>query len=550
MTGPASGSWRPKLPRPLGSVRKGSPPDTASSPAARSSPGRLASLFSAGRLRALLVEHRIFALVLIPAIGLRADAELGYRWQLWFNDSFTYMSDVIGFHADVTRPAGYAVFLKILEPFHSYALITVLQHLMGVAVGVMVYALARHRFGAPAWVASLAAVPVLYDAFQIQLEHLILSDVPFEFLIVLAATLVLWDKKPSWQRCALAGLILGISATVRSVGLPLLAIFAVYMIIQRIGWRAVVGTIAACVAPVLLYCMWFYVDYGQFAMTNSTGVFLYSRVMTFAECSKMHVPTDELWLCTTTPPAKRPIAQAYIWTPASPLNRFPPTKFSPLPNQLAEDFAKRAIEAQPLAYLRTVADDTIRVFDWKRTVFPNAATYNEYLFRYRPMAIPKWAQKHVGGYNSDVAYYVRGNPVTDIVEPFAGIMRVYQRHIYLPGTLYGVILVIGLGGMVLAWRRVGGEALLPWAVSVAMIVEPAATAEFDYRYVLPAVPFACLAAAMAFGKDTAARTWLAAQRARPAPAASGQGVSGSQSVSAGQGVSAGQELARGETTPS
>jgi hypothetical protein len=254
--------------------------------------------------------------------------------------------------------------------------------------------------------------------------------------------------------------------------------------------------------------------------------------MTFADCTKMHLPTDELPLCTTAPSASRPIAQAYIWTAATPLNRFPPSKFSPLPNQLAKDFAVRAIETQPLGYLRAVADDTIRVFDWKRSVFPNAATYDEYLFRYRPMAIPKWARRHIRGYTSDAAYYIRGNPVTDIVEPFAGIMRVYQRYIYLPGTVYGVILVIGLGGMVLAWRRVGGEALLPWAISVAMIVEPAATAEFDYRYVLPAVPFACLAAAMAFGKDTAARKWLAARRARPA-VATGQGVSVSQGVSGG-----------------
>jgi hypothetical protein len=546
------------LPRPLGSVRKGSPPGTASSPATQSSPatgsspgapsspgtgsspaaagspGRLASLFSAGRLRALVIEHRIFVLVLIPAIVLRADAELGYRWQVWFNDSFAYMSDVVGFHADLTRPAGYAAALKILEPLHSYAVITILQHLMGVAVGVMVYALARHRFSVPAWVASLAAVPVLYDAFQIQLEHLILSDALFEFLVVLAATLVLWDKKPSWRRWTLAGLLLGVSATVRSVGEPLLAIFVVYMIIHRIGWRAIAGSIVACALPVLLYCMWFFVDYHQFtlSMTDSQGVFLYSRVMTFADCSKMHVPTDELWLCTTTPPAKRPIAQAYIWTAATPLNRFPPTKFSPVPNQLAQDFARRAIEAQPLGYLRAVTDDTIRVFGWKRSVFPNAATYNEYLFRYHPMAIPAWASRHIGGYSSYAAYYIRGNPVANVVEPFAGVMRVYQRHIYLPGTLYGVILAIGLGGMVLAWRRAGGEALLPWAISVALIVVPAATAEFDYRYVLPAVPFACLAAAMAFGKDTAARKWLAARRARPAVAA-GQGVSVAQGVSGG-----------------
>jgi hypothetical protein len=69
--------------------------------------------------------------------------------------------------------------------------------------------------------------------------------------------------------------------------------------------------------------------------------------------------------------------------------------------------------------------------------------------------------------------------------------------------VYGLILLAGLGGMVLAWRRLGGEALLPWTISLALIVIPAATAEFDYRYVLVAVPFACLAAAMAFSPGTA-----------------------------------------------
>jgi 4-amino-4-deoxy-L-arabinose transferase-like glycosyltransferase len=509
----------------------------------RSGPRRIGSLPSGEQIRGLLREHRIFILVLIPAIALRACAELGYQWQAWFNDSFQYMSDVIGLHPDPTRPAGYAVFLRILEPFHSFALVTILQHLMGLAIGVMVYALARHRFGAPAWIASLAAVPVLYDAFQIQLEHLILSDIPFLFLVAVAVTLVLWDRKPSWKRCALAGLILGVSSTVRSVGLPLLAVFAVYMIIQRIGWRAVLGTMAACIAPVLLYCSWFYVDFHQFAMTDSTGVFLYARVMTFAECSKMHVPTEELSLCTTTPPAKRPIDQSYIWSNITPLDRFPPTKFSPLPNQLAEDFAKRAILAQPLSYAHAVADDTFRVFEWNRRVFPNAATYDEYLFSYHPLGVPSWARGHIYGYDSDVAYYVRGDPTTHVVQPFAWVMKNYQRYIYLPGTLLGVILIIGFGGIVLAWRRVGGEALLPWVISVALLVEPAATAEFDYRYVLPAVPFACLAAAMAFGQGTAGGNWLAARRARrgqPAQAVTADGTGGP----------GGQELARGETTAS
>ena len=507
---------------------------------------RLAPLFPA-RLRGAGARNRLFVLVLIPAFLLRADAELGYQWQVWFNDSFVYMSDVIGLHPDVTRPAGYAVFLKILEPLRSYAAVTILQHLMGLAVGVMVYALARHRFGVRPWIAALAAVPVLYDGFQIELEHLILSDVLFEFLLVLATTLLLWDAKPGWRRCTLIGLILGVSATVRSQGLPFLALFAAYIIIRRIGWRALAGTVAACLVPILLYCAWFYSSYGQFAMTDSTGIFLYSRVMSFAECSKMHMPADELSLCTTTPPAKRPIAQLYIWANISPLDRFPPSKFSPLPNQLAEDFAKRAIEAQPLAYAQIVAYDTARVFEWRRYVFPNAQTYDEYLFGYRSQPIPSWARGHVGSYNSDVAYYIRGNPLTHLVEPFAGIIRAWQRYVWLPGSVYGAILVVGLGGMVLAWRRLGGEATMPWLISVALIVIPAATAEFDYRYVLPAVPFACLAAAMAFGRDTAARNWLDARRARRGPA-SGEAAAGGQDGP--EGPAHHQELTRDEPAAS
>ena len=461
-------------------------------------------------------SHRLFIVVLTPAFLLRVDAELGYRWQSWFNDSFEYVQNTVHFDLDPTRVSGYSIWLKILQPFHSYALVTILQHLMGLGVAVMVYALARHRFGAPAWLAVLATVPVLYDGFEIQLEHLVLSDTLFLFLLVLATTLLLWDRSaPSMRRCAVIGLLLGLAAILRSVGLPLFALFAVYMIIGRFGWRKVAATIVVCLVPIFGYAGMFDLEHGQFAMSDASGVFLYSRTMTFAECSAMDLAPDSPLraLCTVVPPAKRPIAQAYIWTPASPLDRFPPSKFSPLPNQLAEKFAIRAIESQPLGYARAVFDDTWMVFNWKRTVFPQAATYDEYLFGYTSLAIPTWDQANLGAYTSYAADYVHGNPLTQVVNPFAGVIRVYQRYVWLPGTVYGLILLAGLGGMVLAWRRIGGEALLPWAISLALVVIPAATAEFDYRYVLPAVPFACLAAVMAFSPGTAGGTRIRRLRA-------------------------------------
>jgi len=413
------------------------------------------------------------------------------------------VQNTVHFTLDPTRASGYSIFLKILEPLHSFAVVTILQHLMGLAVAVMIYALLRHRYRAPAWLATLAAVPVLYDGFEIQLEHLILSDVPLLFLLVLATTMLLWNPAgPSLRTCAAVGLLLGIADCFRAVGLPLLAVFAVFMIIRRVSWRKVAAAIVLCLIPVAGYAGLFDLEHGQFAISDATGVFLYARVMTFAECSKMHVPDDELALCTTVPPDKRPIAQDYIWTSQTPLDTFSPSKFSPVPNQLAENFAIQAIEAQPLGYAKAVFDDTWRVFRWKRTIFPNAQTYDEYIFGYHSVPIPAW-DNAPGKYGSYAADYVQGNPRTKVVAPFANVIRGYQRYVWVPGTVYGLILLLGAGGILLDWRRLGGDALLPWTISLALIVIPAATAEFDYRYVLPAVPFACLAAVMAFSRETA-----------------------------------------------
>jgi hypothetical protein len=472
-------------------------------------------------IRRCLADNKLFALALIPAVLLRVDAELGYRWQSWFNDSFSYVSSAVTLTPETSRPSGYPVYLWLLSPFHSYFLVTASQHLMGLLVAVMIYALARRRFAAPAWAAVLAALPVLYDGFEIQLEHLIMTDTLFLFLAFAAVAVLLRDSRsprPSWRACLVAGALLGLSTTVRSTGLALIPVFALYLLSRFLpgvasgeagrrrwrtwrGWRALIAGVVACgvafAVPIVGYEAWYKSAHGQFTMTESTGVFLYSRVMTFADCSRMTLPVDLLSLCTSVPPAQRPIAQAYIWDAATPLNRFPAPKFSPTVNRLAEEFAIKAVEAQPLDYARAVWDDTVRSFDWNRQVFPNGQTYDEYLFGYHSLSIPGSSFR---GYSSPEAYYVRGNPNTAVVNPFAELIRVYQRYVWLPGTLYGLILLVGLAGVVLRWRRAGRDALLPWLCSVALVVAPAATAEFDYRYVTTAVPFACLAAAMAFGR--------------------------------------------------
>jgi hypothetical protein len=454
-----------------------------------------------------VARHRLLSAALLLALLLRLGAELGYRWQSWFNDSYSYLRAAVTLTPETTRPSGYAVFLWLLSPAHSYLLVTALQHLMGVGVAVMIYAVARHRFAAPAWLAVLATLPVLFDGFEIQLEHLIMADTLFLFLAMAGVTVALWTPRPSWRFCLAAGLLLGLSATVRSTGLPLLAVFAVYLVIVYWrSWRSLAAGLAvgaaAFAVPLAGYAAWYDSAHGEFAMTDSTGVFLYSRVMTFADCSRMSLPAGLRPLCTPVPSAQRPNGQDYIWKPVSPLLRLGHPEFSPSVDNLAERFAIRAIEAQPLDYASAVWDDTVRSFEWNRSVFPNPQTYDAYLFGYTSPHIPL---SPFGGYATPEAYYVRGGTATVIVNPFASLIRGYQRLVWLPGAMYGLILLAGLYGIARRWRRGGREALLPWLCSVVLIVAPAATAEFDYRYVTTAVPFACLAVAVAFGPARLAR---------------------------------------------
>src|SRR5260221_6514816 len=189
------------------------------------------------RIRRVMADNKLLAAVLVPALLIRVDAELGYRWWVYFNDSFHYISTAATGVTDPVRVSGYGIFLRALRPLHSFALVTILQHVMGLLVPVMIYALAKKRFGAPAWLAVALTLPVLYDGFEIQLEHQILSDMMFLFIAMVAVTVLLWAPQPSWWRCGLAALLIGLSAIVRSTGLPLIPVFAVYLVIALFPWR-------------------------------------------------------------------------------------------------------------------------------------------------------------------------------------------------------------------------------------------------------------------------------------------------------------------------
>jgi hypothetical protein len=430
--------------------------------------------------------------VAVPAAALRAVVMLGYPPAMWFNDSYSYVSSAITHSASTARPGGYPVFLLALKPFHSFVLVAALQHLMGLALGAGTYALLRKR-GLPAWGAVLAAVPVLYDAYQVQLEQVILSDVLFMALVTAAVVLLCWQDRISWPAAAVAGALIGAATIVRSVGLPLLAVAAVCLLAWRVGWRPLVALLAAGAVPVGGYMLVFLAQHGQFAMTHSGGTFLYGRVQSFADCKVIKPPPSLAQLCDPRPPARRPVATEYIWRASDPLFKLRShgRLFSPYVNARAQAFAVRAIGAQPLAYLRAVNADFWRSFTWSRSLGYDYRTDHLYQFSIPP---PQIRFLH---YLPALRAYQPGVGRPRAGQPFAGFARAYQRQVYLRGTLLGVILLTGLAGLVARWRRWGGTGLLPWLVAMVLLALPVAVADFDYRYLLAVTPLACIAAGLA-----------------------------------------------------
>ncbi|MGE5285781.1 MAG: phospholipid carrier-dependent glycosyltransferase [Micromonosporaceae bacterium] len=443
----------------------------------------------AAALARLAARHWPFGIVIALAAALRAVTVLGYRPVEWFNDSYSYVTAAVNVVPETIRPSGYALLLAALEPLHRFAGVALTQHLLGLATGTLVYGVLRVR-GVRVWIAALAAVPVLFDGYEIQLEHLVMADTLFMFLITAAVVLLCLRDKPGWAFGAAAGLLLGTSAIVRTDGRPLLVVAAICLIIRRTGWRPVIALVAAGLLPMAAYMGWYHSERGPYAITQGDGAFLYSRAMAFADCAKMNPPARLRPLCDRRPPSRRPPSADYIWQ-QNPLRTAVGNPWTPAASKLGSDFAMLAVRKQPADYLWTTVQGVGRTFSWNRsTQFPDPATAAQYQFPSTVSRLPSWAPI------ADLHAYQPGRLTTRVIPPFSSLLVTYQRYVYFRGALLALTMVIG-AAWVVAGRRRGAPGLLPWCVAAALIATPPATAGFAYRYVLAAAPCACIAAGMA-----------------------------------------------------
>lgn len=448
-------------------------------------------------MAAMVRRHRVLIVILVPAAAVRLAATLAYRPALYFNDSFEYVGVARRLFPYQAKPDGYPLLLRLLEPAHSLRLVATLQHLLGLGVGIALYALLL-RLRLPAWAAALSVAPPLLDGNIIQLEEVILSDTLFTSLLVAAAIVLLRHRVPTLRLAAAAGLLLAGAALTRTVGLPLIGVVVVGMLLRRSGWRATAALLTAAAVPLALYAGWYHSQQGRWSITGVDGVFLYARSTTFVDCRTNQPPADLVVLCPTEPLAGRRPAPDYVWHTDTPLRKVPGSVFDPRKNALAKRFATLAISRQPADYVSTVSHDVLRTFHWSRDAYPSQAVLDGLLFTNRPWAIP--AATYIPGRTvlGDMSAYEQDSPATSMHPALVSALARYQDVVAVRGPMLAGLLMIGLAGLTLARRpapgRGAGAVLL--ALAVTLIVLPPALTAYDSRYVLPSIPFASAAAAL------------------------------------------------------
>ena len=359
-----------RLPEGQARARSGEPPPAV--PGRADGRGTLTARAAAG-----LRRHWIFAGLVVLAAALRGVVLVAYHPALIFPDSVRYLQYAHNFSAghwspDALRQSGYSVAIIPAMLLHALWLIPLAQHLAGLATAGLVYAMLI-RSGARAWLAAVAALPVLFDPLQLVLEQYVLTDTGAALLILAALVILAWRRDgPRKLEAAAAGLLLGAAVTFRDQDLIMIVPAALYLLVAVRPARRLLTRLAATggcfLIPVVGYLGWFAAAHGPWNFTTFDGAFLYGRVADFASCQGLALPAYEKPLCPAQPPALRN-ADFYTWNPQSPQWTFdPPAGMSR--DAVVRDFSLRILRHQPLGYAEAVGRDLLYGFSPVRGAGP------------------------------------------------------------------------------------------------------------------------------------------------------------------------------------
>jgi hypothetical protein len=444
----------------------------------------------------------VLALLALLAIGaaLRFAAMLAYRPAfIGYPDTGVYITGAReALFWDQFRVVGYSAFLRAVhEVSANLSFTTVVQHVLGLATAVLLFGGVR-RAGGPPWLGLVPAAVVLLGGDQIFLEHAVLSESLYTFLIAAGlylAARALAARPLVWL--ALAGAAFGLAATVRLSGLaliPLVVLWALLLPAPRRRDRAVSASVVAAGAAVVLgaYLIGAKAETDRWSFTRTGAYNFYGRVATFADCSEFDEPAGTEALCEETPPHERHAVLWYVFLGPAAQSFGEPQVGAPKREDVerVSRFARRAAVAQPLDWTDAAARD------FARYVAPDAFERpdNTPEARDYPAILddPAWVPRNLPQVSS---YY--DTPGVFKREGLHDALKDYEKVTALEGVPLALGMVLALLGPFLRRGRERLGALLFAGVAAAMLVVPVVTFTYDGRLGVPA--YGPLAAAAAFG---------------------------------------------------
>ncbi len=216
----------------------------------------------------------MFLLVLAIGVGLRVLDLMAFGPAFLVKESGSYLSFVNTFVVGAAHPAGYAVL--VLTPLswftNGLAAVVVVQHLLGIATGVIIYVLLL-RWGVWRWLAAVAAIPAMWAPYQLASENLVLPDTLFLFIVALALLTLGWRRRPSLVAALAAGLLIGAAATVRVTAEPLIVVAVVFLVLSGATWRSrVAGALVVIMGFAIVavpYVTWYHHAHGAYAIARA-----------------------------------------------------------------------------------------------------------------------------------------------------------------------------------------------------------------------------------------------------------------------------------------
>jgi hypothetical protein len=460
------------------------------------------------RILAVLQRNWLASILITCGAVLRVLTEMAYHPAIIYIDTLKYLYDAWP-GAD---PVGYKIPLKMILAVGDLGLVEFTQHVLGMAMAVVIY-LVLIRRGTPRWLAAIAIAPVLLDAYQLNVEAMIMPDVWFEVFIVAGLAFLLWRPRLSLGFAMLGGAMLGASVGIHQVGEILILPGLVLVIAQGGGWRHVVqrGTAVTCAfaLAVLFYLSASYQLTGHFWISRSSVSLTYGRMAAVADCATLKLPQIERPLC----PDKAQQANGPDWLDhsiQSPLRTYEqilaPAQAANR-NQLVVNFNKAVEHQQPLRVIKGILRDSIKLFSVGRHTDPGDTPISRWQFQkvfptrgYTPWVSVKGNKIYVDVgtlANSNVSVLnpsYGGAPQVDT--KIASFLRSYQLGGgYTPGPFYLLCLITGLIGAVLACTRKRltaaakqlAVACLGFFVTGVVVLGVSDVFEFTWRYQLPAL---------------------------------------------------------------